>query len=61
MTLNERNLRKMVYAALAATLRRECVIDTVNQDFIDQIYPVQEQMAVEFDKKAEGAPPCPSE
>lgn len=61
MTLNERSLRKMIYGALSAKLRQSCVIDTISQDFIDQCFPVQEKMAAEFERKAEGAPPCPAE
>lgn len=58
--LSERQLRKMVYGALAPILRRESIIDSMDSGFIDALTFVQQKMAAEFEAKADGAPLVPN-
>jgi hypothetical protein len=49
---NDKERREWIYAAIAAWLRKEVVIDIDDTGFVDAIWPIQLKMAKEFDRKA---------
>lgn len=58
---NEAELRKQIYGALSSVLDRECCIDSDLVEYHDQLFPVQQKMAIEFRALARGARPVPGD
>jgi hypothetical protein len=53
--MNKKDLKKVILAQLANTLRGEVIIDGIHGDDLDRADEVQHEIADEFDRRSKGA------
>lgn len=52
MPYTDREVREQVYQVIAAKLRSESLCDIDDPEFIDRAWPIQNEIADQFEKKA---------